>query len=237
MRLSHLLVLAILAAACASPTALAARTSLTLTAPEGAVQAEAVVPVEVALVISDFMCHEPRTLTIQLSAAASAGVKATWSRTNVTLDVPAKAYYAESYRASATVNLTVRALQPGEAELTAAFLEEDVGPCFVPGGFNPASTTLVLRVDGPAAAPPAASANESAESEADANETDTARVTPTTPRGTGPSCGPEGNCGAIGEYTPPAESRENDTPGVGYLLGMGVLALAALVGGKRRRQP
>jgi uncharacterized protein (TIGR03382 family) len=241
MRLLPLVALALVVAS-AAPTALAARSNVALDAPDGPVGASAVLPVEVSLTLSDFMCHEPRQVAVALYANSTDGVKATWARTSVVFDVPAQAYFAESYTASQTVNLTVRAVKAGEAELTAVFQGAEVGPCFVPDGFDASATTLALDVSGPASAP-SMSSNLTAPGNATAgNETGAGNATnatmetpkPASPRATGPSCGPEGNCGAIGDYQPPAESAERDAPGAGFLLGAAVLAVAALVARRRR---
>lgn len=223
MRLSPILAAALLALA-ALPTAHAARPQLALAAPEGATQASAIVPVDVRLAVGEFTCHEPRAFTVSLFANATEGVKATWARSEVTFPVPAQTYFSETYHANETVNLTVRALQAGEVELTAVF-SADVGPCFVPGGFESAATTLVLRVDPPSDAP--------AE---DATVGPDPPAKPAAPRtaasaSAAPSCGPDGGCGAIGDYVPPAQSSR-DAPGLGLLAAAAALACASLA---RRR--
>jgi len=235
--------MALVAAVCLMPGALAARATLVLTAPEGAVQADATVPVDVALSVSDFMCHEPREFVVSLSATGSPDVDVAWSTPEVRFAVPAQSYFADTYSANATIMLTVHARAAGHVEVVAWFAPEDDGPCFVPDGFEPTSTTIALRVDGPAQGtppPPATDetpppdAAEPSETQPPAEEPEPEPATPTTPRAGGPVCGPDGNCGAIGEYqSPPQGSSESATPGAGYLLGFGVLAIAALVARRR----
>lgn len=248
MRTSLLLALAIVLAS-AAPTALAARADLVLTAPEEAVKAEGIVPVDVSLTVSDFMCDEPHALTVELAANATAGVQAALSVPNVTFEVPAEAYFVESYQASATVQVSVTATQAGTVEIVATFAGGDGEPCFVPGGFEPATATAAIRVDAADTTPvtmgnETATGNETPSANAtDTNATGETNATNTTgntslpngSRDTGPSCSPEGNCGAIGEYAPPQESQGGaDTPGVGFLLGAAVLGIAALVWRRRK---
>lgn len=248
MRPVLLLVLAILLAS-AAPTALAARAELVLTAPDDAVRAEDVVPVDVAITLSDFMCDEPRAVVVALAANATAGVQASLSVPNVTFEIPAEAYFVRGYQANATVQVAITATQAGTVELAATFAGDDGEPCFAPGGFEPATASATLRVDAADTTPvtmgnetaadnetPVANAtetNETAETNA-TNATDDTTL-PNGSRRTGPSCSPDGNCGAIGEYAPPQESQGGvDAPGVGFLLGAAVLAVAALVWRRRK---
>lgn len=248
MRPALPLVLAILLAS-AAPTALAARAELVLTAPEEAVRAEGVVPLDVAITLSDFMCDEPRNVVVELAANATAGVQASLSVPNVTFEIPAEAYFVQSYQASATVQVAITAAQAGSVEITASFAGDDGEPCFVPGGFAPATAAASIRVDAADTTPVTMgnetdTGNETPPTNAtDANETAETNATNTTgntsvPNGSrrdGPSCGPDGNCGAIGEYAPPQESQGSvDAPGVGFLLGAAVLAVAALVWRRRK---
>lgn len=213
------------------PTALASPTSLQIVHPEGALPGDAMVPINVTLTIHDFMCHEPRGFTVYLSANATEGVKATFANTNLTFATEARAYFAEPFTQTQTVGLTIRALQPGNIEMTARLDAAEAGPCFAPDGFQAAATTVMARVDPAAPAPPAPPPEESASPPA--NETSSPSPTPTAPpspaRSTGPVCSPDGNCGAIGEYAPPEESAENGTPGLGLVGALVAITIGAAV--------
>lgn len=233
MRTSLLAALALLCAASVAPTAAASGTSLSFDAP-ASMPANSTVPVTVTVTLSQFLCHEPHSVTVSLSVANSAGVRAAFQHTTLTFPVPARSYFGESYQESQTVNLTVRAISAGSVELNGT-LTADVGPCFVPGGFEPASALATLSVEAPAAPRVAPVGNETAtnDTNATAPAANSTKAQPRTSDGK-PACPPEGGCGLIGEYDAPAESSNKDTPGVTPLLAMGVLALAAVVARRRR---
>ena len=176
MRTSLLVTLGILLAS-TTPTALASPSALRFDMPDGRLGPDVVVPVNVTLMITDFMCHEPREFFVNLSAISSEGVKATFAKTNLTYTTPAHTYFAEPYRQTQTVNLTVRALVAGQIEITAVFLEHEAGPCLAPDGFQSSSVTVAANVDGPAAPP----ATQPPASEPAANETSPTPASPTPP--------------------------------------------------------
>ena len=246
MRLSLLLAAAVLVAS-AAPTAQAARAQIVLVTQEGAVQADAIVPVEVTLVLSGFMCPEEHAFTVMLSADATAGVTAAWEQPSLRFTVPADTYFTDDFRQTLVANLTVTATGDGEAELTADLIPEP-GPCFAPNGFDPASTSIVVRVDAPAGATPPA-ANETAPeanltpvetNETDTNTTNASTETPPEPTPTVGEdgeivCPPEGSCGLIGEFEGGEEESSSAVPGTALPLAAAVLAIAALAA--RRRKP
>ncbi|HUR68015.1 MAG TPA: hypothetical protein VM370_02130 [Candidatus Thermoplasmatota archaeon] len=208
-------------AALSAPTAAAAPASLSLELPEGPIDADVTVPVVVRLTASDFMCHEDRAFVVTLATATTDGVKALFESSTVTFPVQARSYYINGYEGEATVNLSVRAIQDGNVELSAHF-EADVGPCYVPGGFDPASVVVARAVVAHPATPDTSSPTPPSPSpgpqETPPSATPAATPTPASTTG-GNVCGPRGDCGAIGEFQAPAESsageQENDTPGVG----------------------
>ena len=235
MRTSLFVTLALLLAS-TTPTALASPSALRFDMPDGRLGPDVVVPVNVTLMITDFMCHEPREFFVNLSSISSEGVKATFAKTNLTYTTTAHTYFAEPYRQTQTVNLTVRALVPGQIEITAVFLEHEAGPCLAPDGFQSSSVTVAANVDGPAAeAPPPASepaANETTPTPASPPPT----TQPAAPTGDRPmTCAPDGGCGFISEYDPPAESAEdNGVPALGLIGAVAALSLTAIV--LRRRK-
>ncbi|HET6403233.1 MAG TPA: hypothetical protein VFH78_01195 [Candidatus Thermoplasmatota archaeon] len=230
MRPSLMLALAILVATAATPTALAAPSQVVLALPDGELAHDAVVPVNVTLTIQDFMCHEPRTFSVTLFANSTAGVKGTFARTALTFTTDARSYFAEDYTQTQTVNLTVRALQAGEVELTAHFPEHEVGPCLVPDGFAPSTSTVVARVKAPPSAGNATDANET-----NATPTPTPRVSPTPNGGARPTvCAPDTTCGYIGEFDEQESAGGNDTPGAGLVGAALALTVAAFVARRRK---
>lgn len=239
------LLLALVLAASAAPTALGSASSLVLEMREGALVADSTVPVNVTLTIHDFMCSEPRAFTVLLYANATEGVKATFARTSLLFTTDARTYFAESFQQTQTVNLTVRALQAGDVELTAHFPEADRGPCLAPDGFQPSMAMVRVRVDAPTAAPPAATPPPPSTDNATTTENVTNATSPTPPptptapreRGSGAptTCAPDTQCGFIGEFDTPAESQENDTPSVGLVGVAAAFAVAAFVSTRRKR--
>lgn len=237
MRSSTVAMVAALLLATLAPTAAAAPSSLAFDAP-ASTPANSTVPVTVTLSLSGFLCHEPHAVTVQLATTSTEGVKGTFQRTTLTFDIPAESFFGTGYSRSQVVNLTVRAIASGSIDMTAT-LAADVGPCFVPGGFDPATATATLAVEGPASlATPTNSTNGTATGN-ETNATNTsATPKPATPKATGngkPSCGPDGGCGPIGEYDAPQESADNGVPGVTPLVAIGVLAASALVARRLRR--
>lgn len=239
MRPFLLALVAIVAAllASAAPTAIASPSALRIDLPSATLGADSIVAVNVTLVIQDFMCSEPRDFTVVLSSNATEGVKATFALTSLTFTTPAHAYFAEEYRQTQTVNLTVRALNAGQVELTALFPEHTRDSCLAPDGFQSSSTTVLVAVDGPAGAPSTPPAEPAPEEtappvNATTNETTPATPVPSTPRSGSPgpsTCSPDGGCGLIGDYDAPAESSDNDTPGLGVVGAVAVLGVAAIL--------
>lgn len=236
MRTSLFVTLALLMLASTTPTALASPSALRFDVPEGRFGPDVVVPVNVTLTITDFMCHEPRDFFVNLSATSTEGVKATFAKTNLTYSTPAHTYFAEPYRQTQTVNLTVRAINAGQVELTAIFLEHERGPCLAPDGFQSSAVTMAVEVEGPAAppAPPTSepSANETPPTPASPAPT----AQPAAPTGDRPmTCAPDGGCGYISDYEAPAESAEyNGVPGLGLVGAVAALSLTAIA--LRRRK-
>lgn len=222
-----LLVLAFIAGA--TPVASAAPSSLTLQLQEGPLAANADVPVNVTLTMDDFMCHEPHALSVALTTTTSDGVKATFERSNLTFEIPARSYFVDSYSEVQAVNLTVRALQAGQVELVATFAPVGEGPCFVPGSFEPSTVIVNVTVTAPTETlpPPTQTTPPPA-----ANETDRA-VPPTPVERTPTACGPDATCAPVGEYAAPEESVDRDAPGAGWLAIVAVVGLAAIAWRRR----
>lgn len=220
-----------------TPTALASPSALRFDVPEGRFGPDVTVPVNVTLIITEFMCHEPREFFVNLTANSTDGVKATFAKTNLTYSTPAHMYFAEPYRQTQTVNLTVRALNAGQVELTAVFLEHERGPCLAPEGFQSSSVTMAVDVEGPA--PPPATPSP-AEPPTNQTQPTPASPAPTAqpPASTGErpmTCAPDGGCGYISDYEAPAESAEdNGVPGLGLIGAVAAITLTAIV--LRRRK-
>lgn len=238
MRRTILTALAILAAVSAAPTAAASSTALRIDFPSGTFPGDATVPVNVTIYVNDFMCHAPRDFVVFLSANTTEGVKATFAKTNLTFTTPARAYFGEPFSETQSVNLTVRALQSGQAELTAWMEPGEAGACFAPDGFQPSRTTVLVQVDAAASPPttPPPAANETATNETATNQTDTnttpSRATPTASGGPA-VCPPNEVCGPIGDYAAPQESA-NDTPGLGMIGALAAVALGAFLLKRRK---
>lgn len=240
MRRLPLVVLALLAAS-AAPTASASPTALRFDLPEGTLPGNAIVPVNITLVVDDFMCHDAQSFVVFLESRATEGVKATWTRSNLTFTTQAHAYFAEPYRETQTVDLTVRALAAGEVELTARMDSMPSGPCFAPDGFQAATTTVLVRVDAAAPAPtptpPAPEANATTGNQtAPANGTGKTppAAAPTTRTPSGAPCGPDADCGPIGGFEA-QESTGNDTPGLGTMGALAAVALGAFAFRRRNK--
>lgn len=237
------LTLALLMLASAAPTALASPSALRIDLPQATLGHDATVPVNVTLVIQDFMCSEPRTFTVLLASNATEGVKAAFASSSLTFTTDAHAYFAEEYRQTQTVNLTVRALQAGEVELTALFAPHERGPCLAPDGFIGSSATVLVAVEGP----PASAPSDPAAGEPATNGTPPADPTPATPPTPRPTaapaapagerpmtCAPDGGCGFISDYKPPQESANNDTPGLGLAGALAALAIVAFASRRKK---
>lgn len=136
-----------LAAALAVPTATAASTKLTMDMAEGPFAGDAIIPVAVKLVMSDFTCYESTTFRIVLSANATEGVMTELEADAIVRPVEAHSYQPGTYEASTVVNLTLRSAVDGQIEITAAFVP-DSGPCATPGGFQRATASLTRVVIG-----------------------------------------------------------------------------------------
>lgn len=229
MRLGLPVLVVVLVSTMAIPTALASPSELSLDLDEGPLAGNATIPVVVRLVVDDFICHEPREFVVHLLSNSTEGVKALFETSELVFQVPARAYYVETYVAEATVNLSVRAIANGQIDLGATF-EAGVGPCFAPGGFGPTAVSISRAV---LAAPGEPEPNEP-------EPTDPTPATPATPTPATPKrpprqdqgCAPDTQCGVIGEFQPPpADIKE--TPGAAIALALPAIALLALARRKR----
>lgn len=219
----------------AVPTAAAVPAELSQELPEGPIDGNSTVPVTVRLRIGEFMCHDPTTLQVQLSTVSSDGIKALFESSAASFPVEARSYFSGPYEGVAVVNLTVRALNAGQVDLTATFAPADSGPCFVPGGFEPVTITVTRAVvlssfsSGAPPPPPQGEPPASGEPAEPAEPAGNGAPEPARPTG----CAPDKTCGAIGEYNAPAESSEQGTPGLAIPMLIAAIIGVALVARRR----
>lgn len=228
------LVVLLLAAAVASPGAAAAASSLTLAAPDGAVDSGSVVPVAVRVELRDFWCTQAREFGVE-ALVRGTGAQASLPNGSLRFVTDDEPHFADAFTVEGTLGVAVEALgaTDGTVEIVASLAPPQ--DCFAPDGFPPASATLTLTVR--PAPPPApveeAPANESAPGEANetpaTNESLPANESDEAPQ---ESVGrPAPGEGYIGDYTPPENERA--VPGAGVAA---VVLVAALAAGARRKR-
>lgn len=216
----------------AAPTTAAASTTLDIILDESTVEGNATIPVSFRLTLSEFVCHEPYTFILALSANTTEGVQAAFETSTVTIPVPARSYYGDPFSGEATVNLSTRALMDGDLGLTASFASDD-GPCFVPGGFQPMQVTMVRAVHaGPATGGQSSGPDDVPETNATEERPTASMPTPTTQNNG--ACAPNKTCGTIGDFQPEESTgARSATPGVGLVSIIGAVACLALASRRR----